>query len=155
MYFALMVGIPDLAQGSGGYVHLLDPPAGFTVALSGGWIQRGEPSLLDVEEDPLSSLYSNGHLEVHIQWTELPQQFITGPHGLQIDAVPTPLIEGLGHRMHVWIEGTHIDVAAIRNMLERAPEDRVFVVLGEGNEGHSLILCLEVKGLGRILVALY
>jgi hypothetical protein len=50
-------------------------------------------------------------------------------HGLDIDAVPSPLVKCASHRILRWIFGADIDVKPVRKIVQRSPKENIFTVL--------------------------
>jgi hypothetical protein len=50
-------------------------------------------------------------------------------HGVDVDASPAPVVEGLGHRQVHRVVGADVDVSAVCDMAERPPEDDILAVL--------------------------
>ncbi|MNI58102.1 hypothetical protein D3C73_1131970 [compost metagenome] len=140
---ALGVFFADGGQGAGldrlvAHVH-----AGVSVQFGHGRVQGREAGAGDAVEGQFVSTFPGRALQVDVFGTLLAQGFEIVGHRFDVDAGPAVVVERLGDGVMGGIVCPDVDVEAVLDGFEGAPQAYVFEILCVGNERHWRILSEE------------
>ncbi len=133
----------DGGQGAGldrlaAHVH-----AGVFVHFGHGRVEGREAGAGDAVEGQVVSTFPSRALQVGVFGTLLAKGFVVVGHRFDVDAGPAAVVERLGDRVMGGMVRPHVDVEAVLDSLEGAPQAYVFEILCIRNESHWRILSEE------------
>ena len=137
---AFDVFFADRGQGAGvdgvaAHVH-----AGVAVLLGDAGFHGRQAGVGDGVEGQGLGVVAGHALQVDVFGPLLAQGVVVDLHRLDVDAGPAALIKRLGDRVHGGLIGTDVDVEAVLEVLQGAPQANVFEVLCIRNERHGRFL---------------
>jgi len=140
---ALGVFFADGGQGAGldglaAHVH-----AGVFVHLRHGRVEGGEAGAGDAIESQVVGAFTGHALQVGVFGAFLAQGFVIIRHRFNVDAGPATVIESFGHGVVGGVVGTDVDIEAVFDGFEGAPQAYVFEILCVRNERHCGFLSVR------------
>jgi hypothetical protein len=119
-------------HGVAAYVH-----AGVFTLLGDGGFKCRQTGVGDAVERQVLGVFAGDALQVGVFGALFAQGLVVIGDGLDVDAGPAMVIKSLGDRVVDGIVGAYIDVEAIFDVSEGAPQADVFEVLCVGNKRHG------------------
>jgi len=117
------------------YVH-----AEVFALLGDGGVGGGEACAGNAIEGHFAGLVAGDALHCGVARALLAERVVVVLHRLDVNAVPTVIVEGSGDRVVAGVVGTDVDVETVFELFKRAPQTDVFKILRIRNERHGRFL---------------
>lgn len=141
----LGVLLADGGEGAGFDGLTVDVHAEGRAFLAGGWVDGREAGAGDAVEGEFVGAVAGHALQVGVVGALLAEGVVVGLHRLDVDAGPATVVEGFGDGIVDGVVGADVDVEAVFELFEGAPQADVFEILCVRNEGHCGFLSVGLS----------
>ena len=133
----------DGGQGAGcdGLAAHVQP--GVFVLLGQGRVEGREAGAGDAVEGQVIGAFTGHALQVDVVGALLAEGIVVIWHGFDVDAGPAVVVEGFGDGVVGGVVGPDVDIEAVFDIFEGAPQADVFEILCVRNERHGRILSVR------------